>query len=75
MGFRRGLTGDFFGETEQPIYCVNLLERILLLRILLDSEVDDCALGDCAGGSFDGNCRRSGWRGWDEDIAVSGTAC
>jgi hypothetical protein len=29
-----GLTGDFFGETEQPIYCVNLLEQITFTNFI-----------------------------------------
>ena len=42
---------------------------------LLDSEIDDGALGDRAGGGFDSNGRRAGRRGWDEDIAGTGTTC
>ena len=41
----------------------------------MNGEVDDCGLGDRAGGGFDGNCRCPGRGGWDEDIAVTGTAC
>ena len=43
-------------------------------EFLLDGEVDDCALGDRAGGGFDGDDRRSGRSGWDEDVARAGTA-
>jgi len=46
----------------------------LFERTLLDSEIDDCALGDGARGGFDGDLRRSSWREWHEDIAVTGTA-
>lgn len=43
-------------------------------EFLLNGEVDDRALSDRAGCRFNGDGRRSGRGGWDEDIACTGTA-